>query len=199
MIHIVLVHPKMPSNTGNIIRLCANTGAKLHLLEPLAFELDDKKLRRAGLDYHEYADLKVHKTWADVRASLTEQNCNTVVAMTTKFSKPFYEYAFNKSDLDSAVYGEGNDQIIEQNSDQNIEQGTAQNIALVFGSETAGLPDDIRDDIGADNWLRLPMLPDSRSLNLSNSVAICLYEVWRQLGFYGDEGKSIGYHKPTSL
>lgn len=181
MIHIILVHPKMPSNTGNIIRLCANTGAKLHLLKPLGFELDDKKLRRAGLDYHEYAHLNVHDSWDDVIHCLAEHKCNKKVALTTKFSKPFYEYTFNDSS------GEGS------------QPNQQDNIALVFGSETSGLPEEIRIDIGEENWLRLPMLPDSRSLNLSNSVAICLYEVWRQLGFYGDQGKSVGYNKLSSL
>lgn len=171
-IHIVLYTPKIPNNTGNAIRLCANTGAKLHLVRPLAFDLDDKKLRRAGLDYHEYANMQVHEDWQSCRAYLTEQGVGTVVAMTTKFSRPFYEYDF-------------------------AHDGGA-SVALVFGSETDGLPQEVRDDIGADNWLRLPMLPDSRSLNLSNSVAICLYEVWRQLGFVGDVGQSVGYHRLSS-
>lgn len=173
-IHIVLVAPKMPSNTGNIIRLCANSGAQLHLVQPLGFELDDKKLRRAGLDYHEYAHLQVHDDWRATKTALLAAGCQTVVALTTKLSQPLYEYDFTHQ-ID----------------------GDMPSVALVFGSETAGLADDIRDDIGADNWLRLPMLPDSRSLNLSNSVAICLYEVWRQQGFGGDEGRSIGYETLT--
>lgn len=180
MIHIVLVHPKMPSNTGNIIRLCANTGAKLHLLKPLGFDLDDKKLRRAGLDYHEYAHLNVHDSWQEVKSCLNENNCQKAVALTTKFSRPFYEYDFTN----------GQNSIVDDTHDKGI--------ALVFGSETEGLPEDIRLDIDEENWLRLPMLPDSRSLNLSNSVAICLYEVWRQLGFDGDTGTSVGYHKLSS-
>ena len=170
--HIVLVAPKMPSNTGNIIRLCANTGAQLHLIKPLAFELDDKKLRRAGLDYHEYANLQVHDNWLDTKSALIAADCHTIVALTTKLSRPFYDYNFATQNHNS-------------------------NVALVFGSETAGLTDDIRDDIGRDNWLRLPMLPDSRSLNLSNSVAICLYEVWRQQGFSGETGRSTGYDTLT--
>lgn len=170
-IHIILYTPKIPNNTGNAIRLCANTGAKLHLIKPLAFELDDKKLRRAGLDYHEYADMQVHEDWASCRAYLATLGVHHIVALTTKFSRPFYEHRF---DVDEKA------------------------VALVFGSETDGLPEDVRDDIGADNWLRLPMLPDSRSLNLSNSVAICLYEVWRQLGFLGDVGQSVGYHRLSS-
>ena len=165
MIHVVLVEPKMPSNTGNIIRLCANTGATLHLVEPLGFELEDKKLRRAGLDYHEWANVKVHANWQDTQDSLSQSGVQRIVALTTKLSKPLYDEDFTQ----------------------------LANIALVFGSETAGLPEPIRAAIGQDNWLRLPMLPTSRSLNLSNSVAITLFEVWRQQGFGGDTGHSIGY------
>jgi len=179
-IHIVLVAPKMPSNTGNIIRLCANTGAKLHLVRPLGFELDDKKLRRAGLDYHEYAHLQVHDDWTAARQALQAADCHVITALTTKLSKPFYDYDFGRAP-----------------SGTKTDAALMPNIALVFGSETAGLADDIRDNIGADNWLRLPMLADSRSLNLSNSVAICLYEIWRQQGFTGDEGRSIGYETLT--
>lgn len=170
-LHIVLVHPKIAANTGNIIRLCANTGAVLHLLQPLGFDLDDKKLRRAGLDYHEYAHINVHRDWQAIKDHLGQI---PLFALTTKFSGSFYAIDFTK-------------------------RASASNeLALVFGSETEGLPESIRADIGMDNWLRLPMLPDSRSLNLSNSVAICLYEVWRQWGFVGDVGKSVGYDKPTS-
>lgn len=179
-IHIVLVAPKMPSNTGNIIRLCANSGAQLHLVRPLGFELDDKKLRRAGLDYHEYAHLQVHDDWTAARQALQAADCHIVTALTTKLSKPFYDYDFGRQ-VDS----------------EKPDNEAMPNIALVFGSETAGLADDIREDIGTDNWLRLPMLADSRSLNLSNSVAICLYEIWRQQGFLGDEGRSIGYETLT--
>ncbi len=182
--HIVLVAPKMPSNTGNIIRLCANTGAQLHLVRPLGFELDDKKLRRAGLDYHEYAYLQVHDDWAAAKLALQAADCHIVTALTTKLSKPFYDYDF------------GGQQMAAE-SDRALMPEQIPNVALVFGSETAGLADDIREDIGADHWLRLPMLADSRSLNLSNSVAICLYEVWRQQGFTGDEGRSIGYETLT--
>ncbi|MBU5615899.1 tRNA (cytidine(34)-2'-O)-methyltransferase [Psychrobacter sp. TAE2020] len=176
-IHIVLVAPKMPSNTGNIIRLCANSGAQLHLVQPLGFELDDKKLRRAGLDYHEYAQLQVHDNWAAAKQALIASDCHIITALTTKLSKPFYDYSFTEQ-ADAA-------------------QANVSNVALVFGSETAGLVDEIREDIGVNNWLRLPMLPDSRSLNLSNSVAICLYEVWRQQGFNGDNGRSTGYDTLT--
>ena len=137
MIHVVLVEPKMPSNTGNIIRLCANTGATLHLVEPLGFELEDKKLRRAGLDYHEWANVKVYANWQDAQDSLSQSGVQRIVALTTKLSKPLYDEDFTQ----------------------------LANIALVFGSETAGLPEPIRAAIGQDNWLRLPMLPTSRSLN----------------------------------
>ncbi|WII96025.1 tRNA (cytidine(34)-2'-O)-methyltransferase [Moraxella haemolytica] len=171
-IHIILFTPKIPNNTGNIIRLCANTGAKLHLIKPLGFELDDTKLKRAGLDYHEYADLKVHEDWWVCRQMLNEMGVDQVVALTTKFSHSFYEHDFSLTQEES--------------------------VAMVFGSETDGLPAKIRDDIGVDNWLRLPMLPQSRSLNLANSVSICLYELWRQMGFVGDVGESVGYHRLSS-
>lgn len=174
-IHIVLVNPRIPNNTGSAIRLCANTGAQLHLVEPLGFDLEDKKLKRAGLDYHEYANMKVHKDWQQAKDALQQAGCKRMVALTTKLSHPFYEYDFSDTDA----------------------EGIPENIALVFGSETAGLADNIRADIGEHNWLRLPMLPDSRSLNLANSVGICLYEVWRQQGFFGDEGRSTGYTELT--
>lgn len=171
-IHIVLFSPKIPNNTGNVIRLCANTGAKLHLIRPLAFELDDSKLKRAGLDYHEYAQMQVHEDWQVCRQALMDLGVAQVVALTTKFSHSFYEHEFDHSNGGS--------------------------IAMVFGSETDGLPSEVRDDIGQDNWLRLPMLPQSRSLNLANSVSICLYELWRQMGFVGDVGESVGYHRLSS-
>ncbi len=180
-IHIVLVAPKMPSNTGNIIRLCANSGAQLHLVKPLGFELEDKKLRRAGLDYHEYAHLQVHEDWIAAKQALETADCQIITALTTKLSRPLYDYSFGISEEDSSK-----EECID-----------SVNVALVFGSETSGLNDEIREDIGADHWLRLPMLPNSRSLNLANSVAICLYEVWRQQGFGGDMGRSIGYETLT--
>lgn len=170
MIHIVLIEPKMPSNTGNIIRLCANTGAKLHLVKPLGFDLEDKKLRRAGLDYHEWADVQVHDNWNITKQILINDGTEKIVALTTKFSQSLYQQNFSNY----------------------------QHIALVFGSETAGLSEEIRQNIGQENWLRLPMLPTSRSLNLSNSVAITLFEVWRQQGFIGDTRQSIGYNILTS-
>lgn len=165
MIHIVLFEPKMPSNTGNVIRLCANTGACLHLVKPLGFDMDDKKLRRAGLDYHEWANVQIHESWSDCQKRLQQAGVARVVALTTKLSHSLYDEKFDKN----------------------------QSVALIFGSETASLSDEVRLAIGEKNWLRLPMLPDSRSLNLSNSVAITLFEVWRQQGFFGDVGQSIGY------
>lgn len=208
-IHIVLVSPKIPSNTGSIIRLCANTGAQLHLVEPLGFDLEDKKMRRAGLDYHEYAQIKVHKHWQEAKQSLLDAHCQHIVALTTKLSQPFYSFDFTQlsSQHDSTApceHANDSDKDTRQTSNTdglnealNLALNVAPSVALVFGSETAGLAEDIREDIGADNWLRLPMLPESRSLNLANSVAICLYEVWRQQGFLGDQGQSIGYEELT--
>ena len=174
MIHVVLYSPKIPNNTGSIIRLCANTGAALHLIEPLGFDMEDTKLRRAGLDYHEFAKVLVHADWAACKETLIQQGVGHMVALTTKFSQPFFSVDFAQKDGDGSV-------------------------ALIFGSETDGLPEMVRADIGAQNWLRLPMLPSSRSMNLSNAVAVCLYEVWRQQGFLGDVGQSVNYYQPTSL
>jgi tRNA (cytidine/uridine-2'-O-)-methyltransferase len=150
MLHIVLYEPEIPSNTGNIIRLCANTGARLHLIEPLGFTLDDKKLRRAGLDYHEWADMRVYPALDDcLRAFAPER----VFAFTTKAQRCYTE----------PLYASGD--------------------ALLFGPETRGLPDAVLQKLGAAQCLRLPMLPQSRSLNLSNTAAVALYEAWRQLRF----------------
>lgn len=152
MIHIVLFQPEIPGNTGNIIRLCANTGAHLHLVRPLGFELDDRKLKRAGLDYHEWATLQVHDS---LTACLDTFNGQRVFAMTTKGSRFFHSLAIQQDDV------------------------------FVFGPETRGLPPDVLEQFTADRRLRLPMRPDSRSLNLSNSAAVAAYEAWRQLGFDG--------------
>lgn len=152
MFHIVLFEPEIPPNTGNIIRLCANTGAQLHLVKPLGFSLEDKQLKRAGLDYHEYASLQVHETWADCKAALAG---NRLFAITTKGSTCHASVAFQKGDV------------------------------FVFGPETRGLPDEIRAEFTAEHRLRLPMLANSRSLNLSNTAAVMLYEAWRQVGFEG--------------
>ncbi|ONG41959.1 tRNA (uridine(34)/cytosine(34)/5-carboxymethylaminomethyluridine(34)-2'-O)-methyltransferase TrmL [Alkanindiges hydrocarboniclasticus] len=153
MIHIVLFEPEIPSNTGNIIRLCANTGAKLHLVEPLGFELEDKKLKRAGLDYHEWAQLKI---WPSLQPCLDELKALGVEAifpLTTKGQHSPFDSNLNR------------------------------NVAFLFGPETRGLPEEVRMSFPFEHWLRLPMQPESRSLNLSNSVAVMIYEAWRQQGF----------------
>jgi tRNA (cytidine/uridine-2'-O-)-methyltransferase len=152
MFHIVLFEPEIPPNTGNIIRLCANTGAALHLVKPLGFSLDDKQLKRAGLDYHEYSTLKVHENWDACKAALAGKR---LFAITTKGSTRHSDIQFKADDV------------------------------FVFGPETRGLPEEIRAEFTAEHRLRLPMLPDSRSLNLSNSAAVLLYEAWRQIGFEG--------------
>jgi tRNA (cytidine/uridine-2'-O-)-methyltransferase len=150
MFHIVLFEPEIPPNTGNIIRLCANTGASLHLVKPLGFSLDDKQLKRAGLDYHEYSTLQVHENWMACKAALAGKR---LFAITTKGSTRHSDIQFKADDV------------------------------FVFGPETRGLAEEIRSEFTAEHRLRLPMLPDSRSLNLSNSAAVLLYEAWRQIGF----------------
>jgi tRNA (cytidine/uridine-2'-O-)-methyltransferase len=150
MFHIVLFEPEIPPNTGNIIRLCANTGAQLHLVKPLGFSLEDKQLKRAGLDYHEYANLQVHENWEACKQALSGKR---MFALTTKGSTRHTDLQFKADDV------------------------------FVFGPETRGLPQEIRDEFLPEHRVRLPMLPDSRSLNLSNSAAILLYEAWRQIGF----------------
>lgn len=152
MFHIVLFEPEIPPNTGNIIRLCANTGAQLHLVKPLGFSLEDKQLKRAGLDYHEYSTVQVHENWQACKAALVGKR---MFALTTKGSSNYAQTAFLRDDV------------------------------FVFGPETRGLPEEIRSEFTAEHRLRLPMLPDSRSLNLSNSAAVLLYEAWRQVGFEG--------------
>ncbi|HTH67925.1 MAG TPA: tRNA (uridine(34)/cytosine(34)/5-carboxymethylaminomethyluridine(34)-2'-O)-methyltransferase TrmL [Rhodanobacter sp.] len=152
MLHVILFNPEIPPNTGNVIRLCANTGAALHLIRPLGFELDDARLRRAGLDYHEYASVAVHD---DLAGCLEAIGMPRVFAFTTRGCVTHVDARFADGD------------------------------ALLFGCETAGLPGDVLASIPAERRLRLPMRPDSRSLNLSNSVAVAIYEAWRQLGFTG--------------
>lgn len=154
MFHVVLVNPEIPPNTGNVIRLCANTGAQLHLIEPLGFPLDDAKLRRAGLDYHEYARMKVHKDWAAFLADVQPDPVR-MFAMTTHGSTPFANQAFHPGDV------------------------------FVFGSETRGLAPEFRETFPTTQRIRLPMRPDNRSLNLSNTVAVVVYEAWRQQGYDG--------------
>jgi tRNA (cytidine/uridine-2'-O-)-methyltransferase len=150
MFDIVLYQPEIPPNTGNVIRLAATTGARLHLVEPLGFSMDDRQLKRAGLDYHEYASVRVHAGW---QACLKDLNRNRLFALTTSATHSVYETRFREND------------------------------AFVFGSETAGLPPEILDTFNPDRRLRLPMRPGNRSLNLSNAVAVTVFEAWRQLGF----------------
>lgn len=151
MFHIVLFEPEIPANTGNIIRLCANAGMQLHLIKPLGFDLDDKKLRRAGLDYHEWVSVELHDSYADF---LEKNQPQRVFALTTKGKKNYSDVQFEAGDV------------------------------FLFGPETRGLPASMLAEIG-ENCLFLPMQPESRSLNLSNTVAIVLYEAWRQTGFSG--------------
>lgn len=152
MFHIVLYEPEIPANTGNIIRLCANAGTQLHLIQPLGFKLDDKKLRRAGLDYHEWVAVKEHPS---LNAFIETVKPERIFALTTKARRRVSDVAFQAGD------------------------------AFLFGPETRGLPENILVDIGVERCLYLPMQAESRSLNLSNTVAIVLYEAWRQLSFAG--------------
>jgi tRNA (cytidine/uridine-2'-O-)-methyltransferase len=152
MFHVVLYQPEIPPNTGNVIRLCANTGAHLHLVRPLGFQLADRDLRRAGLDYHEYAELRVHDDWSACRAALAGHR---LFAFSTHASYRF----------DAPGYAAGD--------------------AFLFGPEASGLPRDVLAGFAPDRHLRLPMRPGSRSLNLSNAVAVVVYEAWRQAGFAG--------------
>ncbi|MEE3117882.1 tRNA (uridine(34)/cytosine(34)/5-carboxymethylaminomethyluridine(34)-2'-O)-methyltransferase TrmL [Marinobacter sp.] len=152
MLNVVLYQPEIPPNTGNIIRLCANTGCQLHLIEPLGFSLEDKQMRRAGLDYSEYATVKVHPDYASF---LSSEQPRRLFGLTTKGSRPYHEVAFEAGDY------------------------------LMFGPETRGLPAEIREALPPAQRLRVPMRPESRSLNLSNTAALVVYEAWRQLGFDG--------------
>jgi tRNA (cytidine/uridine-2'-O-)-methyltransferase len=149
MFNIVLFQPEIPPNTGNIIRLCANTGCRLHLIEPLGFELENKQLRRAGLDYHEFAELQVYKTFADYAVAYPGRQ----YALTTRARRRYSEAEFLPGD------------------------------SLVFGPETRGLPQPYLDQLDDSQLLRLPMQANSRSLNLSNTVAVVVYEALRQQGF----------------
>ncbi|NJD25805.1 MAG: tRNA (cytidine(34)-2'-O)-methyltransferase [Betaproteobacteria bacterium] len=151
-IAIILYQPEIPPNTGNVIRLCANTGAELHLVEPLGFDFTDKALRRAGLDYHEFASVQRHTGWAECRNALAAFR---LWAMTTRGSAPVYKQAFT-----------GND-------------------AFVFGPESRGLPEEVLAGFAPGERLRLPMRPGQRSLNLSNAVAVTVFEAWRQGNFAG--------------
>jgi tRNA (cytidine/uridine-2'-O-)-methyltransferase len=150
MLDVVLFQPQIPPNTGNIIRLCANTGFRLHLIEPLGFDLEDKKLRRAGLDYHEFAALKRHANYQDF---IESEQPKRILAVTTKSTGFYGDVSFQSGDY------------------------------LLFGSETGGLPEDVRQQIPDQDKIRIPMLKGSRSMNLSNATAVIVYEAWRQLGF----------------
>jgi tRNA (cytidine/uridine-2'-O-)-methyltransferase len=154
MFNIVLVQPEIPPNTGNVIRLAANTGCALHLVEPLGFSMDDKLLQRAGLDYHEHARVQCHASWAALLAAARPDPAR-LFAFTTRASRPFADIAWRDGDW------------------------------LVFGSETAGLPPALRDSIAPAQRVRLPMRTGQRSLNLSNAVAVAVFEAWRQCGYQG--------------
>ena len=152
MFDLVLFQPEIPPNTGNIIRLCANSGTRLHLIEPLGFALENKQLLRAGLDYHEFAELSVHADWPSCKQQFGQRNC---YALTTKAQRWHSEVNFQEGDV------------------------------FLLGPETRGLPSDLLAQFDEDHKLRLPMLAQSRSLNLSNAAAVIVYEAWRQLGFSG--------------
>jgi tRNA (cytidine/uridine-2'-O-)-methyltransferase len=152
VIHVVLFEPEIPPNTGNVIRLCANTGAALHLVKPLGFRLDDKSLQRSGLDYHDLASVKVHE---NLEACVTELRAARLFAVETGGQLCYSDVRYRQGD------------------------------AFVFGSETRGLSDEVLDRAGRGASLFIPMRPHSRSINLSNAVALVAYEAWRQLGFAG--------------
>lgn len=152
MLHVILYEPEIPPNTGNIIRLCANTGAHLHLVHPLGFDLSERRMRRAGLDYHEYAEVTEHQNLAEC---LTAVSPGRVFAFSTRGKRRYTEPNYVAGD------------------------------ALIFGPETRGLPQQLLDGLSESQVLRLPMRPDNRSLNLANTVAVVVYEAWRQLGFNG--------------
>ena len=154
MFDVVLVEPEIPPNTGNVIRLCANTGARLHLVKPLGFALDDAKMRRAGLDYHDYAAMKVHADW-DAFMAAVRPDPQRMFALTTHGATPFASVAFRPDDV------------------------------FVFGAETRGLAPALREQFAPRQRIRLPMQPGNRSINLSNTVAVVVYEAWRQNGYAG--------------
>lgn len=152
MFHVVLYQPEIPPNTGNIIRLCANCGAKLHLIQPLGFVLEDRRLRRAGLDYREWAQIATHDSLADFKTTV---NPARLFAISTRGRRRYSEVLYRRDD------------------------------AFLFGPETRGLPASLLDALDPENVLQIPMRPESRSLNLSNAVAIVVYQAWQQLGFIG--------------
>ncbi|ABI60362.1 MULTISPECIES: tRNA (uridine(34)/cytosine(34)/5-carboxymethylaminomethyluridine(34)-2'-O)-methyltransferase TrmL [Nitrosomonas] len=152
MLQVILHQPEIPPNTGNIIRLCANTSTQLHLIKPLGFNLSDRQLKRAGLDYHEWARLTVHE---DLASCLSLMDGCRIFAVTTKATKHYDKVDYTTDDV------------------------------FLFGSETCGLPVEVLEDFSQDRRIRIPMVPSSRSLNLSNSAAVIIYEAWRQTGFDG--------------
>jgi tRNA (cytidine/uridine-2'-O-)-methyltransferase len=154
MFNIVLVHPEIPPNTGNVIRLAANTGCALHLVEPLGFSMHDRLLKRAGLDYHEYAEVRRHTSWPAFVAT-AQPDAARLFAFTTRATRGFDAVDWRPGDW------------------------------LVFGAETAGLPDAVRETVPPAQQLRLPMRPGQRSLNLSNAVAVAVFEAWRRNGYAG--------------
>ncbi len=155
MINIILFEPEIPPNTGNIIRLCANTGFKLHLVKPLGFNLEHKRLRRAGLDYAEFAQLALYDDFSHYQDAVVNATSEQIYACTTKAKRSYTEVAFKAGDH------------------------------LLFGPETRGLPDDLLDSMPSEQKIKIPMQPQSRSLNLSNAVSIIAFEAWRQLRFEG--------------
>jgi len=152
MLDVVLVHPEIPPNAGNVIRLAANTGARLHLVEPLGFSMDDRQLRRAGLDYHETANVSVHRDWPACRSALGGRQ---TYCFSTRARRLYADVEYKANDV------------------------------LVFGAEASGLPQTVLDEFAAEMRLKLPMRPGNRSLNLSNAVAVVVFEAWRQLRFPG--------------
>jgi len=150
MFDLVLYQPEIPPNTGNIIRLCANTGVCLHLVKPLGFRLNDKQLQRAGLDYHEFACITLHKNWESCKSNFPGRR---LFAVTTRGKQRYDEVTYNPGDV------------------------------FVFGPETRGLPSSLLESFPEQNRIRLPMLPQNRSLNLANAAAVVIYEAWRQNGF----------------
>jgi tRNA (cytidine/uridine-2'-O-)-methyltransferase len=152
MFEVVLFQPEIPPNTGNVIRLCANTGARLHLVQPLGFRMENRELKRAGLDYHEYATIRIHRDWPSAQRALAGQR---VFAFSTRAETRYDRVAFQPGDV------------------------------LVFGPETRGLPAQVLEGFVPAQCLRLPLVAGNRSLNLSNAVAVVVYEAWRQNGFAG--------------
>ncbi len=154
MFDLVLYQPEIPPNTGNIIRLCANTGVSLHLVKPLGFRLNDRQLQRAGLDYHEFAHITLHENWESCKERFPGRR---LFAVTTRGKRRYDEVTFNSDDV------------------------------FVFGPETRGLPSSLLESFPEQNRIRLPMLPQNRSLNLANAAAVVIYEAWRQTGFIGGQ------------